>query len=80
MCLRREREAKALVFFTPHRPWLLEKDLAFFDLAREGGFIVEKVLEQDMEKVMFDQDPGDEKLRRMVFGYVVRWEIVGCKA
>lgn len=65
--------SKAFVFFTPYRPWLLEKDLAFFDLARKGGFNVEKVLEEMVEKVMFEEDRGDEKVRRTVFGYVLTW-------
>lgn len=50
--------SKAYVFFTPYRPWLLEKDLAFFDLAREAGFTVVKTLEKVMDKVMFEEDPG----------------------
>ena len=66
-------DAKALVFFTPYRPWLLEKDLAFFDLARSGGFVVENILEKTMDKVMFEADPGDETLRRTVFGYQLCW-------
>jgi EEF1A N-terminal glycine/lysine methyltransferase len=73
--LQKTEAAKALVFFTPYRPWLYEKDMAFFDLARERGFLVEKVLEEKMEKVMFESDPGDEELRRTVFGYVVRWKL-----
>lgn len=56
--LKRTREARALVFFTPYRPWLLEKDLAFFDIAKEGGFEVTKLFEKVMEKVMFEEDPG----------------------
>jgi len=71
--LAKSEEAKALVFFTPYRPWLFEKDMAFFGLVREAGFTVEKVLEDKMDKVMFESDPGDEGLRRTVFGYVVRW-------
>ena len=63
----------ALVFFTPYRPWLLDKDLRFFDLAKENGFAVTNILEHTMEKVMFDNDPGDELLRKTVFGYEVRW-------
>jgi nicotinamide N-methyltransferase len=51
----------------------LEKDLAFFDLARQEGFVVEKILEKVMDKVMFEQDRGDELLRRTVFGYELRW-------
>ena len=56
--LKRNISAQALVFFTPYRPWLLQKDLAFFDVARQGGFVVEKILEKLMDKVMFDEDPG----------------------
>lgn len=73
--LLKTEDAKALVFFTPYRPWLYDKDMAFFDLAREKGFLVEKVLEAKMEKVMFESDPGDEDLRRTVFGFVVRWKL-----
>ncbi|KAF7912026.1 uncharacterized protein EAE98_011783 [Botrytis deweyae] len=71
--LRKSKDSTALVFFTPYRPWLLEKDMAFFDLVREGGMTVEKVLEEKMEKVMFEKDRGDEELRRTVFGFVVKW-------
>jgi nicotinamide N-methyltransferase len=71
--LNKSANAKALVFFTPYRPWLLQKDLRFFELAREAGFHVEKLFEKTMDKVMFDNDPGDELLRRTVFGYEVRW-------
>jgi nicotinamide N-methyltransferase len=56
--LKKAADARALVFFTPYRPWLLEKDLAFLDLAEEAGFALEKILEKVMEKVMFDEDPG----------------------
>jgi nicotinamide N-methyltransferase len=73
--LQKTEEAKALVFFTPYRPWLYEKDMAFFDLAMEKGFVVEKVLEEKMERVMFESDPGDEELRRTVFGFVVKWKL-----
>lgn len=65
-------EPNALVFFTPYRPWLFDKDMAFFDLCRESGYVVEKILEEKMEKVMFEEDRGDEELRRTVFGFVVR--------
>jgi len=71
--LKDSASSVALVFFTPYRPWLLEKDLRFFELARGAGFVVNKLLEHTMEKVMFENDPGDEKLRRTVFGYEVRW-------
>lgn len=71
--LKRRVDARALAFFTPYRPWLLEKDLRFFDLAKEAGFHVEKLFERTMDKVMFDNDPGDELLRRTVFAYEVSW-------
>lgn len=56
--LKKTPEARALVFFTPYRPWLLEKDMAFFTLAKDRGFIVEQIMESLMEKVLFDNDPG----------------------
>jgi nicotinamide N-methyltransferase len=71
--LKKSPDSKALVFFTPYRPWLLQKDLAFFDLIKEKGFTVEKILEEMMEKVMFEEDRGDEELRRTVFGFEVKW-------
>lgn len=72
--LCRSPHAQALVFFTPYRPWLYDKDLAFFDVARAGGFVVDKLLEKVMDKAMFPDDPGDEMLRRTVFGYALRWK------
>lgn len=32
--------------------------MAFFNIAAEGGFVVNKVLEETMEKAMFEEDPG----------------------
>lgn len=74
-CLKKTAQSVALVFFTPYRPWLLEKDLNFFDLARAEGFVVTKIMERTTDKVMFENDPGDELLRRTVFGYEVRWQL-----
>jgi len=71
--LSREIEARALVFFTPYRPWLLEKDLRFFELAKQAGLVVNKLFEHVMDKVMFPEDTGDETLRRTVFAYEVKW-------
>ena len=56
--MKMSKDSRALVFFTPYRPWLLGKDLAFFVLAKEAGLLVEKVLETTMGKVMFEEDPG----------------------
>ena len=74
LTLKKSPTARAYVFFTPYRPWLFEKDLAFFDLARAGGCKVTKTFEKVMDKVMFEEDPGDELLRRTVFGYELSWE------
>lgn len=71
--LQRKSQARALVFFTPYRPWLLQKDLRFFDLAKKAGFAVTKLFEHMMDNVMFPDDPGDENLRRTVFAYEVKW-------
>ncbi|GAB1315934.1 Protein N-terminal and lysine N-methyltransferase efm7 [Madurella fahalii] len=71
--LKKARESKAFVVFTSYRPWLQHKDLGFFDLARDEGFVVEKVLEKKMEKPLFEKDPGDEEVLKTVTGWVVRW-------
>ena len=71
--LARTSQARALVFFTPYRPWLLGRDMAFFDVCRGQGLEVGQVVEEVMGEVMFEEDEGDELLRRTVFGYEVRW-------
>lgn len=71
--MARDSGAKAYVFFTSYRPWLAHKDMAFFDLARERGFVVDKILERKMERPLFEDDPGDEEVRKTCTGWVVRW-------
>jgi nicotinamide N-methyltransferase len=56
--LRRSNESCALVFFTPYRPWLLDKDLDFFRVAKENSLHIEKILEKELDNVMFENDPG----------------------
>lgn len=68
--LKQRPEAQALVFFTPYRPWLLQNDLAFFDLARNDGFVVEKILEKVMDKVMFEEDRGVSVLEVSQLGLI----------
>ncbi|KAA6407606.1 MAG: hypothetical protein FRX48_08444 [Lasallia pustulata] len=41
--LRRGEAARALVFFTPHRPWLMERDLGFLERCRGEGLLVRGV-------------------------------------
>ncbi|KAJ0145528.1 Protein N-methyltransferase NNT1 [Colletotrichum tanaceti] len=71
--LVRRRDGVAYVFFTSYRPWLRHKDLAFFDVARERGFLVEQVLEEKLEKPLFEDDPGDVEVQKTVSGFEVRW-------
>ncbi|KAI2610352.1 uncharacterized protein GGS25DRAFT_257219 [Hypoxylon fragiforme] len=71
--MSRKGTSKAFVCFTSYRPWLQHKDLAFFELARERGFRVEKILEEKMSKAMFENDPGDEEVRKTVTAFTLRW-------
>lgn len=56
------------VVFTPHRPHKFENDMNFFELAKEYGFIAEKLGEKKMSP-MFDEDDGCRVLRSTVFTY-----------
>lgn len=49
--------------------------MAFFDVCRERGLVVEKILEEKLERVMFVGDRGDEELRKTVFGFEVTWGV-----
>ncbi|KAJ5621546.1 nicotinamide N-methyltransferase [Penicillium herquei] len=73
MALKKDPSAVALVIFTPYQPWLLPQTEKFFPLAESSGFTVTKIFEKLMGDVLFEDDPGDEKLRRTVFGYELRW-------
>ncbi|KAK4130989.1 hypothetical protein BT67DRAFT_428493 [Trichocladium antarcticum] len=77
--LKKTRESTAFVVFTSYRPWLQHKDLAFFDLAREQGFEVEKVLEKKMDRPLFEKDPGDEEVLKTVTGWALRWPEAACR-
>ncbi|KAK0743193.1 hypothetical protein B0T18DRAFT_291169, partial [Schizothecium vesticola] len=73
MTMKRAEGSRAFVVFTSYRPWLQHKDLNFFELARERGFVVEKILEKKMERPMFEEDPGDEEVRKTVTGWTLAW-------
>ncbi|KAI8322880.1 hypothetical protein GQ54DRAFT_259146 [Martensiomyces pterosporus] len=63
------RGGEAFVFFTHHRPWLAEKDMEFIQRAQdEFGFEVERVVEEYVGP-MFEEDPGDERVRGTVHGF-----------
>ncbi|KAI1918607.1 Protein N-terminal and lysine N-methyltransferase efm7 [Ophidiomyces ophidiicola] len=74
MTLKRTTDAVAFVVFTPYQPWLLHKIVAFFPKAEENGFQVTKLFEKVLDSPLFQNDPGDERLRRTVFGYELRWK------
>ncbi|KAJ5119169.1 Nicotinamide N-methyltransferase [Penicillium atrosanguineum] len=71
--LKKNSTSVALVIFTAYQPWLLPQTERFFPLAEAGGFTVTKIFEKLMGEVLFENDPGDEKIRRTVFGYELRW-------
>ncbi|KAL1413560.1 Protein N-terminal and lysine N-methyltransferase efm7 [Vanrija albida] len=59
----------ALVFLTHHRPRLADADMAFFPrLAASGAWGYERVVEE-YTGPMFDNDPGDERVRGTVHGF-----------
>ena len=76
--MHRRPDSKAYVFFTSYRPWLRHKDMVFFDIARERGFIVDKILEEKLDKPMFENDPGDEDVQKTVTGFTLRWPSEKC--
>ena len=69
--------ACVLIFSTPYRPWLWDKDIAFLDLCRAENLVVEKIWEKPAGRVMFEEDRGDREMRGMVFGGAVRWKREG---
>ena len=81
-CMR--RDGQALVFFSHHRPHLAERDLAFFTLAEERGYVCTKLQEWVLSvrirpslltsslQPMFPDDPGDAQVRATVHGYTLR--------
>ncbi|KAJ2312623.1 Protein N-terminal and lysine N-methyltransferase efm7 [Coemansia sp. Cherry 401B] len=62
------RNGRAFVFFTHHRPWLVDRDLEFLELARQQGMRVERLVEE-YTGAMFEDDPGDERVRGTVHGF-----------
>lgn len=74
MTLKRSPDASALVVSSPYEPWLWDKIIAFLPLAEQRGFEVKKLFETMVDKVMFEDDPGDEATRRTVHGYELRWK------
>ena len=53
------------VTFTHHRPHLIAKDLNFFEIAKEAGFRINRVVNEVMSPV-FPEDGGDVAVRSQV--------------
>lgn len=64
-----KKDGKALVVFTPHRPWLLDADLDFFETAKnEYDFKVTKI-EMVNWIPMFEEDEETIEIRSRVYAY-----------
>ncbi|ODQ81837.1 hypothetical protein BABINDRAFT_160068 [Babjeviella inositovora NRRL Y-12698] len=61
-------DGKLFVVFSPHRPWLLENDLEFFETAKDYGFRSEK---NDLVvwKPMFEEDDETAEIRARVYSF-----------
>ncbi|XP_011270190.1 hypothetical protein CAOG_08590, partial [Capsaspora owczarzaki ATCC 30864] len=72
--LTRSKDAKVYVVYSHHRPWLAERDMAFFKLAAEEpfNFVVTPLFEVKMPP-MFAEDPGDVDVRSTVHGHLLTW-------
>ncbi|AMD22883.1 HHR114Wp [Eremothecium sinecaudum] len=66
-------DGRALVVFSPHRPWLLDEDLRFFETAKEYGLKTE-VIEVANWKPMFEKDAGSEEIRARVYAHYLTHE------
>ncbi|EIN04216.1 hypothetical protein PUNSTDRAFT_76907 [Punctularia strigosozonata HHB-11173 SS5] len=57
-----------LVFYTHHRPHLADRDMQFFEKARERRWRCEEILTERFPP-MFPDDPGEEEVRSTVHGW-----------
>lgn len=63
-----EPNGKCLVVFSPHRPWLLDNDLEFFETAKEYGFKTDKI-DLVQWKPMFEEDEETAEIRARVYSF-----------
>ena len=61
-------DGKALVVFSPHRPWLLNDDLSFFKTCYEFG-LKSELIEMVNWKPMFQEDEETIEVRSRVYAY-----------
>ncbi|TNY21052.1 hypothetical protein DMC30DRAFT_421640 [Rhodotorula diobovata] len=60
-----------LCFFSHHRPWLAQADVAILDLARDAGWKCDKVWEDPTAGPAFPEDGGDLAVRGTVHGWML---------
>ncbi|CCH41769.1 putative nicotinamide N-methyltransferase [Wickerhamomyces ciferrii] len=68
-----EPNGKCLVVFSPHRPWLLENDLEFFETAKEYGFKTDKI-DLVQWKPMFEEDQETAEIRARVYSFFLTFD------
>lgn len=61
-------DGRALVVFSPHRPWLLNDDLQFFETCYEFG-LKSELIEMVKWKPMFEEDEETIDIRSRVYAY-----------
>ncbi|KAJ9096826.1 hypothetical protein QFC21_005097 [Naganishia friedmannii] len=64
---------RAYVFHSHHLPQYYLRDLGFFQLAQERGWVVRRVVKEH-RGVMFQEDQGDEEKRATVWGWEMKWD------
>ncbi|TFL02554.1 putative methyltransferase-domain-containing protein, partial [Pterulicium gracile] len=69
--LKNDPTATVIVFYTHHRPRFAERDLGFFELAKERGWDCHEVIRERFDP-MFPEDPGAEEVRSTVHGWILK--------
>lgn len=68
-----KKDGQILVFFSHHRPQFVQRDLKFLELAKNDfGFKITQ-LPDIIRNVMFEEDPGDEKIRKTIYRYILHY-------
>ena len=65
-------DGQILVVFSPHRPKLFDKDMAFFTNAQERGFVCDEIIEKELQP-MFEEEEETKHIRSMVYGFLLHW-------
>jgi nicotinamide N-methyltransferase len=66
-------DGKCLVVFSPHRPWLLNDDLQFFETAKDYGFKTDKI-DVVQWKPMFEEDEETAEIRARVYSSLLTFD------